>query len=103
MSHRRNLSFLRVARIGIVITLSIIVTCLWRLVGTEPPARAAAIVNNSVPVSSVSAASFVGLPAPLSPNSIVAAFGTQLATGTLQATTQPLPTNLLNTTVTVSG
>ncbi|HMV83350.1 MAG TPA: IPT/TIG domain-containing protein [Blastocatellia bacterium] len=54
-------------------------------------------------VSTVSAASFIGGATTLAPNSIVAAFGTQLANGTQVATTQPLPTNLLNTTVTVGG
>lgn len=65
--------------------------------------RAAVTVQNSVSVASVSAASFVGSPATLAPNSIVAAFGTQLASGVQIATTQPLPTTLLNTTVTVGG
>ncbi len=74
-----------------------------RLSGLMPGARAATTIQNSVPVTSVSAASFVGSPAPLSSNSIVAGFGTQLATGTQAATTQPLPTSLLNTTVTVNG
>lgn len=73
------------------------------LVRVMPGVRANAIVNNSVPVSSVSAASFVGAPAPIAPGSIVAAFGTQLASGTLGATTQPLPTLLLGTSVTVNG
>ncbi|MBK9313660.1 MAG: IPT/TIG domain-containing protein [Acidobacteria bacterium] len=65
--------------------------------------RAATVIQNSVPVTSVSAASFVGAPAPLAPDSIVAAFGTDLATGTQLATAQPLPTMLLGTTVTVNG
>lgn len=65
--------------------------------------RAAATVQNSVPVASVSAASFIGSPATLAPNSIVAAFGTQLSSGVQVATTQPLPTTLLNTTVTIGG
>jgi uncharacterized protein (TIGR03437 family) len=69
------------------------------------PARvkAAEVIQNSVPVSSVSAASFIGSPAAIAPNSIVAAFGTQLATGTQSAPSQPLPTTLLNTSVTVNG
>jgi uncharacterized protein (TIGR03437 family) len=66
-------------------------------------AKAAEVIQNSVSVSSVSAASFVGLPAAIAPNSIVAAFGTQLATGTQSASAQPLPTTLLNTSVTVNG
>ncbi len=66
--------------------------------------RAATTIQNSVAVVGVSAASFTGSPAPMAPNSIVAAFGTQLATGTLEATPgQPLPTTLLTTTVTVNG
>lgn len=71
--------------------------------GLIKPARGAAVTQNIVPVASVSAASFVGSPAPLAPNSIVAAFGTQLATGTLIAPSQPLPTTLNGTTVTVNG
>lgn len=66
-------------------------------------AKAAATVQNSVPVAGVSAASFIGSPAPLAPNSIVAGFGTLLATGTAAATTQPLPTSLLNTSITING
>lgn len=68
-----------------------------------PKTRAAATVVNSVPVASVSAASFVASPATLAQNSIAAAFGTQLATATQVATTQPLPTTLAGTTVTVGG
>ena len=66
-------------------------------------ARAAAIVQNSVPVASVSAASFLGSPTTIAKNSIVAAFGTQLATGFQSAPPgQPLPTTLLSTSVTVN-
>jgi uncharacterized protein (TIGR03437 family) len=65
--------------------------------------KAAAIIQNSVPVTTVSAASFVGLPSSVAKNSIVAAFGTQLATGTQIASSQPLPTTLLTTNVTVNG
>lgn len=50
-------------------------------------------------VASVSAASFLG--AELASEQIVAAFGTQLATTTQVATTQPLPTSLAGTTVSV--
>jgi uncharacterized protein (TIGR03437 family) len=49
--------------------------------------------------TNVSAASFLG--PELATESIVAAFGSNLATGTATADTIPLPTNLLNTTVTV--
>ncbi len=68
-----------------------------------PKTRAAATVVNSVPVASVSAASFVASPATLAQNSIAAAFGTQLAITTQIAATQPLPTNLAGTTVTIGG
>lgn len=71
--------------------------------GLLPGARAAVTIQNSYPVTTVSAASYVGSPAPLAPNSIVAAFGTQLAIGTQSAATQPLPTTLLGTTVTVNN
>jgi uncharacterized protein (TIGR03437 family) len=66
-----------------------------------PKARAAAIIHNSVPVSCISAASFESTR--ISQGSIVAAFGTELATGIASATTLPLPTSLNNTTVTVNG
>jgi uncharacterized protein (TIGR03437 family) len=101
MSERRHSRFTqaRAARATFLITLLAIGSIIWRLSGS----RAAAVVQNSVPVSSVSAASFTGGPAPLAPNSIVAGFGTQLATGTLAASTQPLPTSLGGTTVTVNG
>jgi hypothetical protein len=42
-------------------------------------AKAAAVIQNSVPVTNVSAASFLGAPGSLAPDSIVAGFGTQLA------------------------
>ena len=83
--------------------LSLALTALYFLPTQLSGIRAAAIVQNSVAVTSVSAASFVGSPAALAPNSITAAFGTQLANGTQVATTQPLPTSLLNTSVTVNG
>jgi uncharacterized protein (TIGR03437 family) len=53
----------------------------------------------AMPLASVSAASFLG--AELTPESIVAAFGTMLATATQIATTTPLPTTLAGTTVKV--
>lgn len=57
-------------------------------------------INGGVPnVASVSAASFLG--ADIAPESIVAAFGVNLATGIAVGTTVPLPTNLLGTKVTV--
>jgi uncharacterized protein (TIGR03437 family) len=51
-------------------------------------------------VTSVSAASFLG--AQIATESIVAAFGTNLATGVQVATSVPLPTSLLGTTVKVT-
>lgn len=53
-------------------------------------------------VTTVSAASFTA-DAPLAPDSIVAAFGQKLATGTVVATAQPLPTTLGGTTVRING
>lgn len=61
---------------------------IYRLVNAPPRALA-----------NVSAASYRG--EALAPESIVAAFGTGLATGTQSATTPPLPTALLETRVTV--
>ncbi|MFM8393053.1 MAG: hypothetical protein ACKOB4_03925, partial [Acidobacteriota bacterium] len=66
-------------------------------------ARAAATIQNSTPVTSVSAASYVGSPGALAPNSIVAAFGTQLAPKVEVAKTIPLPTTLENTQVLVNN
>lgn len=87
----------------IFLTLVISSLCVMRSGIVENKIRAATTVQNSVPVATVSAASFIGSPATLAPNSIVAAFGTQLATGIQVAATQPLPTNLLGTTVTIGG
>ncbi len=103
-SHR-NLSKFRTIGFRLILILTAITAIVYSLRDSYlfPNARAAATVQNSVPISSVSAASFIGSPASLAPNSIVAAFGTQLATGTQAATSQPLPTSLLNTTVTVNG
>src|SRR5262245_13196571 len=103
MSQRHNLSIRRFTRVTIIIILLIIVTFFLRWANSQSSAKAAAVLNNSVPVASVSAASFIGSPASLAPNSIIAGFGTQLATGTQAATMQPLPTSLLNTSVTVNG
>lgn len=58
-------------------------------------------IQNSVPLTSVSAASYAVLP--LAPGSIVTAFGTQLATGMASASSLPLPTSLLSTQVQVNG
>lgn len=56
-------------------------------------------INTTLPVASVSAASF--LPLDLAPESIAAAFGDKLATQTVIASTVPLPTTLAGTTVKV--
>ncbi|HZS03386.1 MAG TPA: IPT/TIG domain-containing protein [Blastocatellia bacterium] len=69
---------------------------------STPRARAAATIQNSVAVTTVSAASYAAAPAPLAPNSIVAGFGTQLARATEAATSQPLPTTLAGTMVKVT-
>jgi uncharacterized protein (TIGR03437 family) len=60
----------------------------------------AALVRNISTAYSVSAASY-NTNAPLAAESIVSAFGTDLATGTQAATTTPLPTTLAGTTVKV--
>jgi uncharacterized protein (TIGR03437 family) len=104
--HPSNRKF--VLRNRIVIFTALIAAALISLDlsrGQVVPGRAkvAAVVQNSIPVASVSAASFIGSPATLATNSIVAAFGTQLASGVQAATTQPLPTSLLNTTVTINN
>jgi uncharacterized protein (TIGR03437 family) len=56
-------------------------------------------VTIASPVASVSAASFLG--AELAPNSIIAAFGVNLATGVEIGNSSPLPTMLLGTKVSV--
>lgn len=66
------------------------------------PATYAATIQNSQEVTSTSAASYaVASTVPQSPNSIIAAFGTQLARATEAAASQPLPLTLAATTVTV--
>lgn len=57
--------------------------------------------TGAVPQAAVNAASFSGLQ--LAPNSIAAIFGTGLATGTVSATTRPLPTTLGSTRVEVTS
>lgn len=54
------------------------------------------------PSTHVSAASYI-YPSPLAPESIVSAFGSNLATTTASATSTPLPTTLGGTTVMVDG
>jgi uncharacterized protein (TIGR03437 family) len=63
---------------------------IWELSGKAAPAT----------VTTVSAASFDG--ASLAPESIVAAFGTNLATATQAAATTPLPTTLAGTTIKIT-
>src|SRR5215475_9241733 len=88
--------------IAITLALAVLLDLTWRLF-VPGGARAAATVQNSVPVATVSAASFLGSPAPIAKNSIAAAFGTQLATGFQSAPPgQQLPTTLLSTSVTVN-
>ena len=62
-------------------------------------AKSASAQINRTPVTTVSAATYE--PADIAPNSIVAAFGTQLATGVASASMTPLPTTLAGTTVKV--
>jgi uncharacterized protein (TIGR03437 family) len=74
------------------------------LIGWSPRSvRGASTIQNSYPVTSVSAASYVGPPGALAPNSIVAAFGTRLASGTAAAAALPLPTSLLSTQVLINN
>ncbi|MBP6822571.1 MAG: IPT/TIG domain-containing protein [Acidobacteria bacterium] len=87
----------------ILASLALLLIGVLRFGNLLPAMRAAATVQNSVSVTSVSAASFVPSPAPLGQNSIAAAFGTELAPGLQVAMTQPLPTTLGGTTVTVGG
>lgn len=87
-----------------IVLLSICLTSETLLTGrVSSETRAAVSIENSVPVVSVSAASYIGQQTSLAPGSIVAAFGSLLATGTLAAPAQPLPTTLLSSTVTVNG
>lgn len=69
-------------------------------VGCDFNALEAALVRNITPVFSVSAASY-SVNTPLATESIVSAFGTELATGTQSAAALPLPTVLAGTTVKV--
>lgn len=75
----------------------------WSVSHQHRSARAAVTIQNSTPVTSVSGASYIGAPGALAPNSIVAAFGTQLATGSATAPGTPLPTSLLSTRVLVNN
>lgn len=72
----------------------------FRAEGAKTAQNDGTTLQNSVPLTSVSAASYATLP--LAPGSIVTAFGTQLATGVASATSLPLPTSLLSTQVLVN-
>lgn len=91
-----------VSRLTIFASVTIVSLLMAKAFVFMPSAKAATTTQNSIAVVSVSAASYVGGPAPIAPNSIVAAFGTQLARATEGATTQPLPMNLSGTTVKVT-
>ena len=58
-----------------------------------------AVTPSSASLSNLSNASFKG--GPLAPESMVAAFGSNLATGSASSNSDPLPTSLLGTTVSV--
>src|SRR6185503_21250443 len=62
---------------------------------------AAATTANPDPVTTVPAASFESVP--VAPDAIAAAFGTQLATQFVVASSVPLPTTLGGTTVEING
>ncbi len=87
--------------------LFITLVCLLVLIGDFASLKVQADSANPTPVTTVDAASYQSL---LAPNSIAAAFGTQLATGTAVATDADpntpgiqLPTTLNGTTVEVNG
>lgn len=97
--HRRRLP-------AILVVSALVLLAGWLVDHWHRPARAAVTIQNSTPLTSVSAASYIGAPGALATNSIVAAFGTQLATGSAAATTEPgapLPTSLLSTRVLVNN
>lgn len=103
-NHQTNNRAARIARLAIIFAaIAALFIGVLRFGNLLPRTFAATTVQNSVSVTSVSAASFVGSPAALGQNSIAAAFGTQLATGLQIASGQPLPTTLGGTTVTVGG
>ena len=92
-------SLTRLALLTLLITVAVLSVHALFL---TPGLRAATTIQNSTPVVSVSAASYAGGAAPVAPNSIIAAFGTQLARATEAATTQPLPVTLAGTSVKVT-
>src|SRR5262249_38429525 len=80
-----------------------LVIAVWLISALMTPQRADSKANSQDgggTVTTVSAASYAPV---VSPESIVAAFGSRLATQTASATAQPLPTNLAGTTVRVNG
>src|SRR5262249_27202658 len=80
-----------------------LVIAVWLISALMTPQRADSKANSQDgggTVTTVSAASYAPV---VSPESIVAAFGSRLATQTANATAQPLPTNLAGTTVRVNG
>lgn len=94
----------RISRSAIIFTaLGMLLMVVVRFGNLLPGTFAATTTQNSVSVTTVSAASFIGSPAPLGQSSIAAAFGTQLSSNLQIATGQPLPTTLGGTTVTVGG
>ncbi|MCI0388177.1 MAG: Ig-like domain-containing protein [Acidobacteria bacterium] len=80
-----------------------LVIAVWLISALMTPPHADSKANSQDgggSVTTVSAASYAPV---VSPDSIVAAFGSGLATQTAQATAKPLPTNLAGTTVRVNG
>jgi len=77
---------------------AMVLLAVFASIGLLRPREAAA--QGSVPVTTVSAASFER---EVAPGSIAAAFGVNLATATAKATRLPLPTTLGGTTVEVNG
>src|SRR2546423_554610 len=86
----------------VILTMVAALLCA-RAIWMIPQARAATQIQNSIEVVTVSAASFIGAPAALAPNSIVSAFGTQLSAQFAIANTLPLPLTLGGTTVDINN
>src|SRR5262249_20820370 len=76
-----------------------LVLAIWLASALMTPQRASG-QGGVVSVTTVSAASYASI---VSPDSIASAFGLRLATHTEAASSQPLPTSLAGTTVTVNG
>ncbi|MBL8167827.1 MAG: hypothetical protein JNJ50_06725 [Acidobacteria bacterium] len=94
MAFKTSLSVLRRFQITALVSVSLLLPC---LVASWPKLR---VVRGQNTVTTVSAASYGTT---LTPNGIASAFGSNLATTTLVATSQPLPTSLGGTTVRVNG